>query len=265
MKRISLCFCICILLSLASCAFDKKDSGIATEAETECRHQFVNNECACGAYRESEGLVFEECQEGIYAFSGLGSCRDTCVVIPATHNGKPVEVFWPITYDEHSQKVEKVVLPDSVKTVSPEAFSQMPRLKTVVLSNGIDRLRERTFYACPKLEKIVIRSGVVTIERFCFQKCTALKTVVLPNTLKEIKDQAFEGCTALEQITLPASIRYLRLRAFYDCKLLQITFAGTKEQFGNIYREGGWCHGIVSRSITCSDGNYIVEDGRETA
>lgn len=265
MKRFSLLLCISLLLTLVSCSTGEqgKDPG-ATKVE-ECQHQFVNNECACGAYQESEGLVFTEYVEGSYVCNGLGTCRDTCVVIPATYNGKPVDAFWPLTDEAHSQRIEKIVLPDSIKKISPQAFRQMNRLKTVVLSKGINKLEEYTFYDCPALEEIVIPKGVVTIERFCFQKCTALKTVVLPETLREIKDYAFEGCTALEKITLPSSVCFLRYRAFSGCKLLQVSFAGTKEQFGNLRRENGWCHGIVSRVITCSDGNYIVEEGKETS
>jgi len=71
-------------------------------------------------------------------------------------------------------KVEKLTLPESVKTIVPGAF-----------------------YANASLREITLPSGVVSIGDYAFYGCTALESVTVPRSVRSIGVKAFASCPAL--------------------------------------------------------------------
>lgn len=69
-----------------------------------------------------------------------------------------------------------VIMPDSVRKISAEAFQQMVRLKTVHFS-----------------------STLKSIGKEAFHRCDSLKEIILPNTIKKIGRHAFLACCSLER------------------------------------------------------------------
>lgn len=148
----------------------------------------------------------------------------------------------------------KVVIPDTVKEISENAFYGCALVTEVILPVGITEIKEKTFADCKSLKKIVLPESVKKIGVEAFLRCAKLttaglkgtgdkkgyayefpwtdkipenafsgmknlKSVVLPETIKEIGKNAFKACGKLEQINLPENVK-LDKKAFKDCKLL---------------------------------------------
>lgn len=76
-----------------------------------------------------------------------------------------------------TMKDSLLILPDSVTTIDPGAFSW-----------------------CRELTKVVIPDGVTTIESDTFQDCRNLTTVVIPDSVTTIEDWAFTDCDNLTDV-----------------------------------------------------------------
>lgn len=123
-----------------------------------------------------------------------------------------------VLYDKNRTTViacptaEKVVLPDTVKTIE-----------------------EYSFYYNKKLKSIVIPSSVTSMGEGAFGDCAALKTITIKGSaLKTVGDYCFDN-TAIESIVIPASVNQLGTYAFAYCDSLKnIYFKGNFPQMGNL-------------------------------
>ena len=112
-------------------------------------------------YTVSEGLDFEECNGG-YSVTGIGSCRDKCIVVPAEHNGRPVVRVGAGAF-QYLWDVYKIVVPEGVTRIEYSAFLGISSLECVVLPSTLEEIGENAMigpdrgygYATP--EEIIYR------------------------------------------------------------------------------------------------------------
>ena len=120
-----------------------------------------------------------------------------------------VETIAPYAFDTalytDQNPFTKVVLPESVRTLSDHAFYGCYRLESVNLS-GITEMGESALSSCDQL-KAADLSGLTAVPAYAFQGCRSLETVVLPEGMEEIGDYAFSGCRGLKDLRLPESLR----------------------------------------------------------
>lgn len=112
------------------------------------------------------------------------------------------------------ESLKEIILPDSVTEVGYKAFQNCTALSGVTLSAGLKTIGSEAFYGCEALESIEVPEGTETIERYAFAECTALRTVVLPESLQVIQSYAFSGCGSLAEIELPVGLTELGDDAF---------------------------------------------------
>lgn len=142
--------------------------------------------------------------------------------------------------------VEKVILPDTVRTIEYGAFWGCKSLKTIDLPEGLEKLGSYCFHSCEGLEEITIPStvkevggalyptfedsglkkitfaeGTTGIPSSIFQGASKLTEVVLPESMKTIGAYAFMSCKSLETIQLPESLTSIGSDAFYGCTSLK--------------------------------------------
>ena len=163
-------------------------------------HSYVNDVCTnCGKMSYSAGLEYM-LDGDHYVVTGIGSCTDTDLVIPATYNGLPVTV------------------------IGSNAFADCTHLTSVTLPDTITILEEYAFAWCHQLQSVNIPYGVTTIGRSAFVWCGSLAEIIIPTTATSIGDSAFHGCSKVTQIYIPANVDTIGSGVFAFCyDLAQIT------------------------------------------
>lgn len=167
-----------------------------------CKH------CNCDYF--SQDLKFTLSSSGTsYVVSGIGSCVDSDIVIPANYKGKPV-----------------------ISIVS-EAFRDCCRLISVTIDNGVTTIGNRAFSECTGLTRIKLSDSVTTIGDFSFEHCIRLTDITIPNSVTSIGGNTFYNCTSLTSITIPDRVTSIREYTFYNCSsLTSITIPGSVTSIG---------------------------------
>lgn len=151
---------------------------------------------------------------------------DTVVVIPSKINGVTVETIGHAAF--FNSAVTSVTIPDSVTSISDEAFIN-----------------------CPKLTNISIPNSVTYIGFSAFSSCTSLKSITLPSSLSTIQSYAFYNCGNLKTIRIPVSVTSIGNNAFADCpSLMTVTYPGSKTQWDDITK--GRNSDVLENHLICA-------------
>jgi len=241
-------------------------------AEDAClAHRFEDGVCdQCGeAYKPSEGLTYEQVNIGdeenpemVYYVSGIGECKDTQIIIPATYEGLPVSGISPRAFLT-LKTLTYVHLPEGATSIGEWAFQGCSQLRRVEIPSTVHHIGREAFDGCLRLTEALIPEGVSVIYEATFCDCARLTTLTLPATLKEIKDNAFEGCRSLTEITIPSRVKIIEAQAFKNCDGLTavryegsiknwceiefgLTDANPVELAGHLYVQGKPVEGVVT-------------------
>ena len=115
-------------------------------------HSYVDKICEfCSGRKPSEGLEYTlSSNKDYYTVSGIGTCKDNELVIPATYNGLPVT--W-IGYRAFVNKsFESITIPDSVTSIDSDAFNGS-NIKKIVIGKNVKTVRLNAFH-CNGVEEI---------------------------------------------------------------------------------------------------------------
>lgn len=148
------------------------------------------------------------------------------VTIPSRYQGKPVTTIGHAAF--FNSAVTSVTIPDSVTSISDDAFVN-----------------------CPQLTNISIPNSVTYIGFSAFNSCTSLKSITLPSSLSTIQSYAFCNCGNLETIRIPVSVTSIGNNAFADCpSLMTVTYPGSKTQWDAITK--GSNNDVLENNLICA-------------
>lgn len=148
------------------------------------------------------------------------------VTIPSRYKGKPVTTIGHAAF--FNSAVTSVTIPDSVTSISDDAFVN-----------------------CPQLTNISIPNSVTYIGFSAFNSCTSLKSITLPSSLSTIQSYAFCNCGNLETIRIPVSVTSIGNNAFADCpSLMTVTYPGSKTQWDDITK--GSNNNVLENNLVCA-------------
>ncbi len=222
-KILFLTLSIFLLFLLVSCGtnFTCTQCGHPTEAK--------DNYCLnCGAVlsnnadeneRGSEGLEYHLKSDGTYSVAWGSTNQLDKIVIPKMYNGKLVTEIEPRGMIS-PWKAKEVIIPDSITTISENAFSSFYYLTDFVVPDHITSIGAGAFWGCVNLKSITLPNTIKTIEARTFQFCISLEEIVLPDSVEEIKYEAFVKCFQLTSITIPESVVTVDQTAFHYCERL---------------------------------------------
>lgn len=241
-----------------------------------------------GVYEEfpaSERLLYSLNADGTgYFVTGIGSCTDTHVVIPATHNGLPVVgigtnaffqcEFTRVTIPEGVTRINtnafdecfnltRVDLPDSLTSIYDGVFSECRSLVDIELPEDLIYFGDAVFYDCRSLASITIPDGATRIGYHTFYNCESLTSIEIPDRVTSIGKNAFSWCDGLTSIELPEAVTSLGDFAFSNCEsLANVKIPGGMTSLGNY--AFGWCTSLTSITFegTVEEWNAITKGDR---
>ena len=148
----------------------------------------------------SKGLLYEEEDDGTLCVSGIGTCTDLDLVIPAKHDGKAVTVIRKGAFEETA--ITSVTIPASVTIIGDYAFEACEHLKEVIFEEDscLERICQTAFYGCTALTAIELPEGMKEIGNLVFYGCISLTSVTIPSSVTSIGAGAF-ACGAIDQET----------------------------------------------------------------
>lgn len=225
--------------------------------------------------------AYEKIEDGTLAITGYKG-NDTIVSIPERIGKNIVTVIaasafstrrFSITNDRISklQKIEEVIIPDSVVRIDDYVFNGCSSLSKVSIGSGVAKIDVSAFYNCNSLENIDVSTnnsfyksidGILysndekTIIKYpegkntstfalpdtvnligfrAFECCAKLTNITISNFVITIKGVAFVDCTSLINITIPDSVTTIERAAFKGCKsLTDIDYGGSEEEWQKI-------------------------------
>ena len=239
-------------LTLYSCRVCRT---VKSETVAKLYHDFVDGECkACGR-GYSQGLKYTLSEdETYYIMSGLGTCADKEIVIPAMYEGLPVKAIGNNAFDRNST-VESVIVPEGVTEIQREAFYSC-EIENVELPNSIQMISATSFmhaeieyneyegglYLGNKSNPYLVMTGV---------KDKSLKTYKI-NADTKIICSAFDWCTRLESIDIPEGVERLLYPFNYCHNLKNLVIPASV-----ISIEGGLCQCLNLTSLKVAEGNAV--------
>ena len=114
-------------------------------------------------------------------------------------------------------EAENIVIPNTIKKIRDNLFTNCKSLYTIQLPTGIKGLGRSSFEGCNNLESITLPNSLEIINERVFKGCTKLNSIEFPSKLKEICDSAFLQCSSLTTIEIPEKLSILGKLAFGDC------------------------------------------------
>ena len=117
-----------------------------------------------------------------------------------------------------------ITLPNSIKEIKEEAFSEATGLRSIKLNEGLETIEREAFSGCINLISINIPTTVKNIPKLTFYKCTSLPSIIMPG-VTNIGESAFRECTALTSVNggnVISPVKTIGARAFESCINLQI-------------------------------------------
>ena len=109
----------------------------------------------------SKGLTFSATEGKSCAVTGLGTCSDTTLTIPAKYVSSPVT------------------------SVAKNAFNNCTGLKSVVFKKNMRKIGKNAFLHCTGLGYISFSDGITKIEESAFAECVSLTDIRFAGTIRQ--------------------------------------------------------------------------------
>lgn len=221
-----------------------------------CKH------CNCDYF--SQDLKFTlSSSDTSYVVSGIGSCVDSDIIIPANYKGKPVTSIRGYAFSGCSS-LTSVTIGNGVTSIGGYAFEGCSSLTSVIWNaENCTKVGSSTFYRCSKLSSITIGENVKTIPAYAFYGCNSLENITIPDSVTYIGNFALYGCSSLTSITIPDSVTSICESAFRGCSSLTSIVVDNDNQYftsidGNLYNKDKT--ELIQYAIGKTDASFIITD-----
>ena len=222
-----------------------------TKTINKLSHSYQDEICIyCNEPKASEGLYFRSNGNGTCSLAGIGSCRDTDIVVPATSpSGDRVTAVSDSAF-YNCTSLDSIRIPASVTSIGNDAFAYCANLQTVILSNNINAWGNGVFSGCVSLKckqsnglsyigseenpymvlltavdqtkaEYEVNANTVFISDNAFAYCSNAKKIVIGEKVINIGNSAFQSCSSLLYITLPQHLTEINASLFSGCSLLE--------------------------------------------
>lgn len=230
---------------------DPPESGAVTEADTSADlSETEPPETEPPVDLSSKGLLFESLGDGTCVVSGIGTCRDSLIILP-----------------------EKSPAGETVVGIGAYAFRNCSFLKGIELTAAIHSIGAYAFYGSG-LEAVLIPAETLAIGEYAFCGCYSLGAIevapenpmyadengVLTNKSGEVII-SYPAGRSDNFYSISAKVREIRTMAFYNCTAIKlIHYAGGASAFRQILIGAG-NEAIEDAVVTYSSTSDLFTDG----
>ena len=246
---------ITVSISLVACGDDGTDDGTNGAADGSTSGD-NNSAMPDGAMHELDYELSED--SSYYIVSGWGVHFAQEIVVPATHEGKPVKEIKDNCFNnkvDPQTRMTKITLPDTIERIGTQAFKGCKALTSVTFGSGIKEIAEGAFAECTALTSISLNEGLTTIGSMAFASCTSLTSITLPTTLTSIGMAAFDGSAyATNESNARNGIVFVRVR---DNTSWAVAVYNYDIMYATVYSN-------VRNTVGIADGTFIGCDRVDT-
>ena len=176
----------------------------------------------------SDGLSFRVHEkEQTAEVLGMGTCRDTDVVIPSVYEGLPVTSIGDYAFTG-CESITSITIPDSVTSIGGDAFYGCEALKSITIPDSVTSIGDYAFsgtgyyndsnnwengvlyigkYLIDTKNDIsgsyVVKDGTKLLASSAFKDCWELTEITVPDSVKGFGSSVFAGCSGLTRMTIP--------------------------------------------------------------
>jgi uncharacterized repeat protein (TIGR03803 family) len=218
------------------------------------------------------------------------SGTDRSVILPSTLEGQPVTTIGNRAC--LGANMTNLIIPDSVISIGPEAFSSCSNLVTVSLGQSVAKIAANAFESCPNLITFVVSpfntnfssadgalidarhatllqcpqaktsytvsDQITNIAGNAFSDCVRLTNVIFGDNVAGIGNDAFQSCSQLVSLVIPDSVVSIGSDAFGGCGAL------TNVTLGNgLVTLGGMAFYDCPHLAHVSIGNSLLHIGQD--
>ena len=172
-------------------------------------------------FRVVDGLLINtETNELVLSEVGV-----TDVVIP--------EGVKTITREAFSERgVLTVQFPSTLTTIGEGAFLKCDKLDSADFPDSLTTLKAGSFSGCTSLQNVSLPAGLLVLDGYAFNECP-IQHIEIPDTVEEVGSYAFLACDQLLQVSLPNGLKRIKTGSFGGCnQLQQINFPDQLKSIG---------------------------------
>lgn len=157
--------------------------------------------------------VYDEASDSYYVSKVYGNSKS--YTISSSYNDKAVVGISDRAFYK-KDRLEEIILPQSIKIINRLAFSECTNLKKINLENVVE-IQRNAFSYCYNLDNLTLNAQKLGAS--VFYDCNKLKMIDLGNELLFIGSMAFSK-TAIASINIPRSVTTLGDNCFSYCNNL---------------------------------------------
>ena len=102
-----------------------------------------------------------------------------------------------------NKSVTSFSIPEQVKIIYSDAFSDCTQLMSVTIPEGVKRIGVSAFAGCVMLTEISVPDSVTNLEEKAFFGCSGIRAATVGTGVTKIGESVFAGCDSMETLTVP--------------------------------------------------------------
>ena len=129
-------------------------------------------------------ITIDPLNEHLKVEDGLVLTKDGTILLRSLFRRKELRIPEGVKYVEkvafwYDDKLEMITFPSSLREISDNSFSHLPKLKRVVVPDGMERMLAQCFMRCKHLEYVDLPATLQELGMEIFEECFQLKTLIL--------------------------------------------------------------------------------------
>lgn len=257
-KTLTIALILCMLFSLLplmeGCSGNDDNSSLSNNTNVPGQKplQTTGNSTSSISPVYSEGLEYAVSQDRTYILvTGIGTCKDTTIIIPPTHMDLPVKAIAECAFagDPYYNvpSIREVILPDSITDIQEGAFAYAKYLTKIVFGKDIKNIGHEAFVGCNNIQEVYIDNlktwcGINFASSFSNPFYTTSSSsnrkmyingvlvsgeVIIPMEVTVLKSYVFSGCDFITNVKIGNQATEIGDNAFRSCSNLMSVEIGT--------------------------------------